>query len=264
MDTELILAIVGIVFAVVAFGALSVARQARLNREKREKVAEAETASATAAPLGRFFVACYRGRKARFYRVYPDEDAFLFIDAGPFLVLIDADTVRGSRHWTARAGKLLVAGLAAGAAAGGLAVFLAGRGGGDGSALYAVLGLAALLTVGFAVALPAAVWRIALRGVELNALSPDGLRAEADAEPSFRADHGTLFDIAFAPLDGGGEVGATLTFRHKPTGKWTIETTTTRDTRAALDAFYDAFGDEIMRIDEGLRERLDWHPESDD
>jgi hypothetical protein len=111
---------------------------------------------------------------------------------------------------------------------------------------------------------PAAVWRIARRGAELDALSPDELRAEAETEMSFRADHNDFFDIKFSLLEqSGDQVGATLTFRHKPTDNWTIETTTTKDARAALDEFYDAFGDEIIVIEEALKQRLGWRRESE-
>jgi hypothetical protein len=120
------------------------------------------------------------------------------------------------------------------------------------------------LALGCAVALPAVVWRIARRADELDALSPDGIRAEAGTELSFRADHDSISAVKFALLEaGGGQVGATLTFRHKPTGAWTVETTTTRDTRAALDEFYDALGDLVV-IDEALRERLDWRTDLED
>lgn len=272
MDTELILAIIGIGFAVIALGALSLVQQARLKREKEEKrkKALAETHS-TGAPLKPFFVARYRGSKARFLRVYPDEDAFLFINAGPFMVLIAAETVRGEdhRHWLVQSAKLLAAGLAIGTVVAGVIVFSVGRGlapnnnEGD-PVMYGLIGLAALLACGFSVALPLMVWRIARRATELDAMSPDGLRAEAETELSFRANHSDFFDIKFAPREQSGEeVGATLTFRHKPTGNWTIELTTTRDTRAALDEFYDAFGDEVMQIDAALQQRLDWRPESE-
>ena len=273
MDTELILAIVGIVFAVVALGALSVVQQARLNREKQEKREKVKTGKhSTGAPLKPFFVAQYRGSKARFFRVYPDEDAFLLVHAGPFMIMIDAETVRGTRHWLVQSAKLLAAGLAIGAVVAGAIIFTVGRGLGQnnnpeaaGSVLYGLIGLSVLLAVGFALALPAVVWRIARRGAELDALSPDELRAEAETEMSFRADHNDFFDIKFAPLEqSGDQVGATLTFRHKPTGNWTIETTTTKDTRAALDEFYDAFGDEIIVIEEALKQRLGWRSESED
>lgn len=274
MDIELILAIIGIGFAVTALGALSLAQQARIKREKEEKRKKVLASKhATGAPLKPFFVAQYRGSKARFFRVYPDEDAFLFINAGPFMIMIDAETVRGEdrRHWIVQSAKLLAAGLAIGVVVAGAIIFTVGRGltqnnnpEAAGSVLYGLIGLAVLLVVGFAVALPLVVWRIARRGAELDALPPDGLRAEAETELSFRADHNSFFDIKFAPLEqSGDEVGATLTFRHKPTGNWTIELTTTRDARAALDEFYDAFGDEIVQIDEKLQQRLDWRPESE-
>jgi hypothetical protein len=263
MDTELILAIVGVVFAVVALGVLSVVQQARLKREKREKREKARAGPhSTGAPLKPFFVAQYRGSKARFFRVYPDEGAFLFVHAGPFMIMIDAETVRGTRHWLVQSAKLLAAGLAIGAVVAGAILFTVGLGLVQNNNPEAG---GALLAVGFALALPAVVWRIARRGAELDALSPDELRAEAEAEMSFRADHNDFFDIKFAPLEqGGDQVGATLTFRHKPTGNWTIETTTTKDTRAALDEFYDAFGDEIIAIEEALKQRLGWRGESED
>jgi hypothetical protein len=267
MDTELILAIVGVVFAVVALGVLSVFQQARLKREKRQKREKAETAAhSTGVPLKPFFVACYRGSKGRFFRVYPDEDAFLFVHAGPYMVLLDAETPRGEdrRHWLVQAAKFLAAGLLIGAAVAGVIVFTVGRtlvGNNNPETdpvMYGLIGLAALLVVGFAVALPAVVWRVARRADELDALSPDALRAEAETELSFRADHSNFFDIKFSLLEQrGSEVCATLTFRHKPTGNWQIELTTTRDTRAAIAEFLDALGEDIVIIEESLQERLD-------
>jgi hypothetical protein len=262
MDTELILALVGVAFAGSALGALSVVRQARVRREKREKRGAAE--QSTGAPLKPFFVAQYRGSKARFFRVYPDEDDFLFVHAGSYLIMVDAEVVRGTdrRHRVVLSTKLLAAGLALGAAIAGAVLFVT-SGEGAGSVPYAAIALGTLLVVGLAAALPVMVWRIAQRANELDALSPDGLRAEAGTELGFRADHDSISAVKFALLEvGGDQVGATLTFRHKPTGTWTIETTTTRDTRAALDEFYDALGD-LVAIDDALRERLDWHTDED-
>lgn len=266
METELILAIVGVAFAVVALGALAVVQQARVKREKQKKREQAPAAGhATGAPLKPFFVARYRGNKARFFRVYPDRDDFLFVHAGPFVIGIDAETVRGAdrRHRVVRAATLSAIGLAIGIAVAAAIIFVVGREA-TGSVLYGTICLGALLAVGCAVALPVVVWRVARRGDELDALSPDALRAEAETELSFRAGHDSISAVKFALLEAGGdEVGATVTFRHKPTGTWTVETTTTADTRAALDEFYDALGD-FVTIEEALRERLDWNTDLED
>src|SRR5262245_22506603 len=184
MDTELILAVVGVALAVVALAALSVVQQARIKRQKRQTRAAAEHSGG--APLKPFFIAQYRGNKARFFRVDPDQDAFLFVHAGPFVIGIDAETVRGTdrRHRVVRAVKLSVGGLAVGAVVAAVLVFVIGRGvgpdnnpGAAGPTPYGLIGLGTLLAVGCAVALPVVVCRIAQRAAELDALAPDGLRA---------------------------------------------------------------------------------------
>lgn len=270
MDPQMIQALVGIVFAVVALGALAVYQQARIGREKREKAEEvrASLAASTDVPPGMadFFVARHRGGKARFFRVYPDEGALLFLGAGPFIVGVDAETPRGTdpRHWAVRSARLTLAGLAAGAVAAVAALIVVGRGvarnadanpEAGGAIMLGILGVIALLTVGFVVALPAVVWRITRRATVLDSLPLSGLRMQAETdEGSFRVTPEDVSDVRFDRLDlstaykPGDDVGATLSFRHAPTGKWKIETTTTRDTVDAIGAFRRLLGPEGVAV----------------
>lgn len=282
MDPALAQAIAGIAFAVVALGVLAVYQQARTKREEREKAEEvrASLSGSPDAPPGvtGFFVARFRGSKARFFRVYPDDGALLFLHAGPFLIGVDAETPRGTdpRHWAVRSARLTLAGLAVGAVAALVALVVIGRGvarnananpEAGGSIMIGVLGLIALLTVGFVVALPAAVWRITKRVAVLDALPLSGLRTLAETdEGSFRATPENVSDVRFDRLEPGTasgpgeEVGATLSFRHAPTGKWTVETTTTHDTAEAIEAFRRLLGVEAVPVSGGLEARLAGKP----
>lgn len=277
MDTELIMAIAGIALAFVGLAVLAVLQQTRIKREKQEKAQAMKSATAMApdAVAGRtpFFVARYRGNKARFFRVYSGANELLFLYAGPFIIMIDPETVRGTdrRHWLAQSARLLRAGLAVGgvAAIAAVAVIVRGiaRNAGSnpeaaGDILLGVLGIAGLLAVGLILVLPAVVWRIMRRGAELDALSLAGLREQAATHDwSFRATADNLSDVRFNYLDpptnsGQTEIGAILSLHHKPTGKWRIETTTTRDTNAAIAAFREVLGSEAVEVELGLEGRL--------
>ncbi len=271
MDPALTQAIIGIAFAVVALGALSIYQQARIKREKREKFESVEATFATLAdaPPGAtgFFVARYRGNQPRFFRVYSDGDALLFLHAGPYFAMIEAETARGSdrRHWLLQAGRTLVIGLAGGAvmAVAALAVLAraVARNAGNNpegahDIMLWVLGIIAFLAALFVVIAPGVVWRISKRGAELDALPLSGLRQQAGTNPlCFRATPEEVTGIKAKRLDlhARGELGATLEFRHAPTGRWTIETVTTRDTRDAVDAFRRAFGPEAVALAKELQ-----------
>ena len=277
MEPELIMALVGIAIAVVGLAALSILQTTRMKREKDAKVqaVRAVTTGADVPPgATRFFVARYTGNNARFFRVYVDDGALLFLNAGPYFVTLGADIVRGTdrRHWTLQAAKLLVTGLATGAVAAAVAFFAIGRGvarnaGGNpaagGTILYGTLGLIALLTVGFIVALPFVVRRVTRRAAELDALTLAGLREQAEIEErSFRATPDNVSDVKLDYLElnysfaRGNAVGATVTFRHTKTGKWKLETTSTRDTLDALAAFRGLVGPDAVTLEPFLKSQL--------
>jgi hypothetical protein len=267
MDDELILALVGIGFAIVALGVLAVVQQNRIKREKQKKAEAVKTTGSDDAEPGPYFIAQYRGSKARFFRGYQDEDALLFLYAGPFMVIVGAETARGTdqRGWVAQSAKLLLGGLAVGAVVAIAIIVIIGKNvaanannnpEAAGSIMYGVIGLIGLLAVVFAVAIPGVVWRITRRAAELNAMSLGKLRRKAESEDwSFRASPANVTNVKFAVLDldrNDGSSCATLSFRHKPTGKWKIETTTTRDTRDAITAFREVFGNEAIEVEAGL------------
>lgn len=261
------LALAGIAFAVVALGVLSVVQQARLKREKEAKVraVRSQAGAAEDAAPGEFFVARYRGNKARFFRVYPNDGDLLFIYAGPFVVLVDPEIPRGTdgRHWAVRSAGLFAVGAAAAVATavvGGVFVLNAGDNLSVGTVRYGVVGVIGLLAVGVAAAGPVTVWRITRRAAELDAMSLGALRELAETDDlSFRATPENVSDVTFAALDPaatGEGTGATVTFRHTPTGRWTIETTTARDTRDAIAAFREAFGRGAVVVRDELKGRL--------
>ncbi len=220
---------------------------------RASEVGESSHPTSGGAAAGRFFIARFRGSHARFFRVYPDAGALLFLDAGPYFLTVGPEAARGGdrRHWAVRSAGAMAVG-AVGAV---VAVAAIGRlvDGGpvadDGYAFLVAAAFIGILLFGFGVAVPVVTRRIDRRAAELDALTTDGLRTRSESDSqSFRADADDVSDVQFAPLNPDRpakqevRIGATLTFRHRPTGSWTLETTTTRDTRAAIDAFREACG----------------------
>jgi hypothetical protein len=273
MDPALLSAIVGIVFAIIALAGLAIYQQRQASRAKDAKLEAVRQSSAagdeTPAGATPFFVAQFRGNKACFYRVYCDDGALLFVNAGPYLISVDAETARGSdrRPWQVRAAKQLVIGLAAGAVAAVVGIAVVARAiarnpnpnpEAAGSILYGVVGVVALLAGGYTLAVPLVLWRITRRVAELDALSLRGLREQAEMdERSFRVTPDSISAVKLSHLKlDGPEVGALLTFKHKPTGSWKIETTTTRDTVDAVRAFQGLLGPPAVSVDGALATAL--------
>ena len=267
------LAIAGIVFAIVAFGGLSIYQTLRQKRQAREKLEVMRRAAAGAvdAPPGStpFFVARFMGNKPRFFRVYGDQDSLLFLHTGPCYAIFDAEIARGSNrsHWILQAGNVVVAGLAAGTVMALFALGMVGKAvfrnaGKNPEAAVDIMsimfGIIAFMAVMFLLLAPGIVWRIVQRGRELSALPLSGLREQSETHPlSFRATPNNLSEIAIMPLDlDNGHICAKLTFRHTPTGKWKIETTKSQDTLAAIEEFERVFGRAIVDVDYSLRQRL--------
>lgn len=278
MDKEMIMALVGIGLTIVGLAVLAILQQSRMKRDKDEKTQSVRRSLASDAdkPAGAipFFIARYRGSKARFFRVYHDQGGLLFLNAGPFVVAIDAETPRGTdrRHWAAQSVKLVATALAVGAV-GAIAAFVviaraisrnpSHNPAAAGSILLGVLGVIGLLAAGLIIVVPLVVRRIMQRAAELDAMTLHQLREQAEIdELSFQCKGEQASGVKFDLLELGGPskgisaVGATLRFIHKPTGKWTLETTTTQDTRDALDAFRKALGHDNVTVEAALEDRL--------
>jgi hypothetical protein len=266
------LALGGIAFAIVAFGLLSLYQTARKKREAREKLAAIRQAAVGAkdAPPGAtpFFVARFRGNNPRFFRVYLDDGALLFVHAGPFFVMVDAEVARGTdkRHWLLQAGTLVLVGLISGSVIGLAALGMIGKAvlrnaannpEGASSIMTWVMGIVAFCAVMFVAIAPGIVWRVVHRTRELDALPLSGLREQAETHDlSFRATRENVSDVRFKKLDSDhGEACATLAFRHHPTGKWHIELTKTRDTDAAVHAFRQLIAPLPVELDSTLAMR---------
>jgi hypothetical protein len=206
----------------------------------------------------KFFLAVFQSglRGSRIYRVYPVPDGLLFIFAGPLVVFIDVEMARriDPTHWAVKAAGALKTGAVA-AVSGALIVaavvlrlvFHAARN--DPSAAADLLTGAvviAVLAIAFAIfVVTTSVRRITTRVEYLDALTEDGLRAEAARDKwSFRVTARDVSDVCIDPLEKRGVLGARpggtaaqLSFTHGPTGKWKLNLVTPKDTRAAIRAF---------------------------
>jgi hypothetical protein len=275
---ELILAGVGIGIAIVLLALLSLLQRARLRREGAERLRtlESEAGGASDSPPGStpFFITCYNGANARFFRVYEGPDELLFVNAGQYFALIDVESVRGTdqRHWLLRSIKLVVIGLAAGAVAAGIGVAAIVRGVARNAAnnpegardimllVFAVIGFLAVTVV---VGVPLMLWQVTRRCRQLDPMSLARLRQEAELDRrSFRATPETVADFKVTLLDQrdnfipSQEIGSTITFKDSVTGRWKIQTKATCDTRAAVQALRSIWGEDCIEVDARLRERL--------
>ncbi|HEV7282064.1 MAG TPA: hypothetical protein VGN57_17815 [Pirellulaceae bacterium] len=274
----MILAAVGVGIAVVLLAFLSIYQQAAAKRKKQATVetVRATTADAKDVPPGKtpFFIACYLGNNARFFRVYRTPGELLFLYAGPYYAMIDAETPRGSdsRHWTLRSMRMLGIALASGGVAALIAIAVISLAVvrnpyenpvGAVHVLLGVLGIVALLAIVVTVATPTVVWWMTKRAAELDAMSLNQLREHAAVqEKSFRAARENVTELKISPLEppqGFGalaEIRVALSFKHAPTGRWKIETLTTQDSRDAVGAALALWGRERVQVDERLLERL--------
>jgi hypothetical protein len=240
-----------------------------MQRLDKADVGDAKDALPGATP---FFVACYRGSSARFFRVYFTPVELLFLHAGQYFAIIDAETPRGSdqTHWLLRSVKLVFVALAGGAVAAGIGLAAVVRGvarnagnnpEGARDILLWVLGIIAFCAVMVVVCVPVLLWQYARRGRQLDALRLSELRelSEIDGQ-NFRATPESVADLEISPLSGDaavpGQIACAISFKHTRTGRWKIETLTTRDTRDAIQAILAVWGQGCVLIDKSLQDRF--------
>jgi hypothetical protein len=274
-DREMILAVVGIGIAVVLLALLAILQKVRQRREGLDRIDQWKEEGGQVADLPPgatpFFVACYRGSSARFFRVYSGPGELLFLHAGQYFAIIDAETARGSdqTHWLLRSVKLIFIALAGGAVAAGigLAAVLRGvaRNAGNNSEgardiLMWVLGIIAFCAVMVVVCVPVLLWQYARRCRQLDALSLSELREQSEVDrQNFRATPATVEELTIARLDSekdsiaAGQIGCAISFRHGPTGRWKIETFTTRDTKDAIQAILAVWDARLVEIEPSLK-----------
>lgn len=278
MEPEIILALIGVGITILLLAAFSIYQQGRAKREKEEKVADLRIATAAAGDAAPgetpFFIGCFRGNNARYFRVYRDSAELLFLCAGQYFVMIEPDTPRGSdhQHWLFRSLKLAGVTLAIGAVASVMAVLAIARGIAQNVAanpaaaadtFLGVFGIIALIGLVVVILIPSTLWSMNRRAEQLDALPLSGLREEAEThDRSFRASPETVSELTLTLLDQRDrfrptdEVGCIIAFRHAKSGRWKIETLATRDTRDALDAVQSLWSPEAVTIDEALLKRL--------
>lgn len=275
---ELILGGVGIGVTIVLLVILSLLQTSRAKREGAQRLdkLKEDNSGLADAPRGAtpFFVARYQGNNARFFRVYAAANELLFLYAGQYFVLIDAESVRGTdtRPWLLRSAKLIYLGLATlavGSVIGGAAILravarnAAQNPGGARDILTIVGGIIAFLACLVVVGIPLTLWTITRRCRELDEMSLNDLRSQSELHPkSFRATPESVSEINVDLLDQRDnmipsfEVGCTFTFKHAHKGRWIIQTITTRDTRDAVQALLAAWGQDRVSVDPKLRQRL--------
>jgi hypothetical protein len=273
-DREMILAAVGIGIALVLLGALAILQHTRRRREGLQRLDEGNLGSTKDALPGAtpFFVACYRGSSARFFRVYFTPAELLFLHAGQYFAIIDAETPRGSdqTHWLLRSVKLVFVALAGGAVAAGIGLAAVIRGvarnagnnpEGARDILLWVLGIIAFCAVMVVVCVPVLLWQYARRCRQLDALRLSELREMSETDrQNFRATPESVPDLEITPLVGDaavpGQIACAITFKHARTGRWKIETLTTRDTRDAVQAVLTVWGQGRVLMDKSLQDRF--------
>jgi hypothetical protein len=273
-DREMILAAVGIGIAVVLVGALAILQQIRRRREGLQRLDEGNLGNTKDALPGAtpFFIACYRGSSARFFRVYFTPVELLFLHAGQYFAIIDAETPRGSdeRHWLLRSVKLVFVALAGGSVAAGIGVAAlfraAARNAGKNpegvrDIFLWVLGIIAFCAVMVVVCVPVLLWQYARRCHQLDALRLSELREQSETDAkNFRATPESVADLEITPLVGDaavpGQIACAISFKHARTGRWKIEMLTTRDTRDAIQAVLAIWGPGLVLIDKSLQDRF--------
>jgi F0F1-type ATP synthase membrane subunit c/vacuolar-type H+-ATPase subunit K len=275
---ELMLGGAGIGITIVLLVILSLLQKSRLRREGEARLqaleSEFESESDSLPGSTPFFVTCYTGGNARFFRVYSGRAELLFVNAGQYFALIDAESVRGTdqRHWLLRSVKLVgigLAGGAVGAAIGVAAIFRAiARNAGKnpeaaGDITWIVFGIVGMFAMVVVVAVPLTLWQVTRRCRQLDPMSLARLRQEAELESkSFRATPVSVTEFRVALLDQrenlipSQEIGSTISFKDTVTGRWKLETKATCDTRDALRALRSIWGKERVTVDAKLSDRL--------
>ncbi|HET6422993.1 MAG TPA: hypothetical protein VFG20_04875 [Planctomycetaceae bacterium] len=275
---ELVLGGIGIGAAFVLLVVLSLLQTGRMKREGQVRLDKLkdDNRDADDSPPGMtpFFVARYQGGNARFFRVYQAAGELLFVYAGEYFVLIDPESIRGTdqRHWLLRSVKMVFVGLGAVTIGGGVALAAILRGvarnvhknpEAAGDIVLIVLGCIAFIAAIAVVGIPLTLWGITKRCRALDAMSLGELRGESELHPkSLRATPETVSEVNVKFLDlsaqffSGTETACSITFKHATRGKWTIDTLTQADTRAAVQALYAEWGRDKVFVDEKLRARL--------
>lgn len=275
---EAILAGIGLFIALLLLVFLSLYQQAMKKKSDQAKLKklDEETSGVADASAGTtpFFIACFRGNNARYFRVYSGVDELLFLYAGQYFVMIDPESPRGTdkQHWLLRSLKMALAALASGAVAAimVLAIILraiarnaAQNPNGGGHIITIVMAIIGLLGLLVVIIVPTTLWGITRRCRELDALSLNGLRGQAEIDKrSFRATPDSIKEFKVQLLDQrenfkpSQEVGSIISFKHKPTGRWKIETLTTADTRDAIQAIFAIWDRDQVEIDEKLLARF--------
>jgi hypothetical protein len=248
---------------------MSGARDDRRRPDKGARDTEPDGPDA-AAPGPEFFLAVFQGglSEARIFRAYPDANGVSFVYAGPAVLFLDLEVARGGpgarKISPADALKRGLLGAGAGAlAVGGILIAIVGRlalrdGSNATDAIGMLLTFGAVFAVAAVVALTMSLRRITRRAEELDAMSPEQLRAEAKTQKqSFRATAANVRDVRIDPHDraGGGRAGsaARLSFRHDPTGKWKLSLLTRKDARAAARAFRQLLGKDGVEVNVSLK-----------
>jgi hypothetical protein len=230
MDTEYILALVGVILALFAFYGLSAYKRA-VERKKEEKFLATRSKSPADAPP--YFLVAYEvlfllGGAPKLFRVYGDTDALLFIKAGPYHPAM-ADSIKQMR------GK---SGEKVGEAAG-RAIALGARAGGEiGAVAGAVAAGLDWLT------LKSLNPEVAQRARVLDAMTLDDLRQAAASEKHcFRVAQGNVSKVRLRPVSRGffsldePDLAGYLSFVHRPTGKWLLKLVSHADARDAVREF---------------------------
>jgi hypothetical protein len=186
--------------------------------------------------------------------------------------LIDLELARGKGDWKAKASESLKTGLVSAIGAGvvilGLITAIAGRmilRGQEGQNVTDLIGLiltfGAVMAVAAIVAMTSGIRRIVKRCKELDAMSREDLREEAEIDKwSFCATAQDITDVSIDSHDsaGGGRSGsaARLTFTHDPTGKWKLSLLKMKDARAAARAFRQILGKDNVEVNVLLKREV--------
>lgn len=275
---ELILGGIGIGAAIILLVILSLLQTGRMKREGQDRLdkLKEDNAGAGDAPPGAtpFFVSRYQGSNSRFFRTYQTSGELLFLYAGEYFVLIDPESIRGTdqRHWLLRSLKMVYVGLGAVAIGGVMVMAVIMRGvarnvhknpEAAGDIVLIVLGIIAFLAVIAIVGIPLTLWGITKRCRALDDMSLSDLRNESELHPkSLRATPETVSEINVKFFDqsaqffASNETACSMTFKHATRGKWTIDTLTKNDTRAAVQALYAVWGRDKVFVDEKLRAQI--------
>jgi hypothetical protein len=227
--------------------------------DRRTKNPESETTS-------KFFLAVFESSLtgSRIYRAYMEPDGISFVFAGPLMVFIDPEVARGKEHgdWKTKAAEALKGGVVA---VGGVLVLVAiiilrmaarlalndrAADATDMIVLPLIIFIAVVVMV--VVATTTAVRRLTNRLKQLEAMSPEELREQAESEKqSFRVTAENTSDVRIDPparKTGQRNPAVRLSIRHEPTGKWKLNLLSVKDVRRAARAFRQILGKDGVEV----------------